>query len=145
MSQLFTIRVKQCRPQNDFVLAQLGNNLVQANFSQGDKSQLWTMEFNQWENGDSLVAAYSIVNAASGLAAMFFGSGRPIIVAPFQLGGPASCWRLDSVGGGGYYAINRWDDSEVMDVQGDSCDPGTPVISWAWNGGDNQRWRLDPA
>jgi hypothetical protein len=143
MAQQYVIRVKQC-PGKNLVLAVLGNTLVQATYVQGDKTQLWTLELNQWKNGDNLIAAYSIINAGNGLAAKWNGGGQPIIVATNVLNDQTFCWRLDSVGGG-YYAINRWDGGEVMDVKGDNCDPGTVILAYGWNGGDNQRWRIDAA
>ena len=32
---------------------------------------------------------------------------------------------------------------QVLDVSGVSHDPGAPVIQWPWNGGPNQRWRVE--
>lgn len=107
---------------------------------------MWTLEYNYWLNGDNQVAAYSIINVGSGLAAKFSGSRQPITTASNGLGDQNFCWRLDSVeGGSGYYAINRWDGAEVMDVKGASCDAGTPIISQGWHHADNQRWHIDPA
>ncbi len=141
---MFTIRVKQCRPANDYVLSILGNNLVQAQFKQGDPTQQWNTVYNQYMDGNNAVAGYSLINAASGLAAKFMSDGGPIGMAPYAFGDKTLVWRLDSVGDG-FFAINRWDRNEVMDVKGGSCDPGATILSWGWNGGDNQRWELSPA
>lgn len=42
---------------------------------------------------------------------------------------------------GCWFALNNHDHSRVADVRGASSDERTPIVSFGWNGGDNQIWR----
>lgn len=42
---------------------------------------------------------------------------------------------------GCWFALNNRDHGRVADVRGGSSDERTPIISFGWNGGDNQIWR----
>lgn len=42
---------------------------------------------------------------------------------------------------GCWFALNNHDHSRVADVRGGSSDERTQIVSFGWNGGDNQIWR----
>jgi hypothetical protein len=44
--------------------------------------------------------------------------------------------------GGGYVAVNRYDEKRVMDANGDNPGAGAAVTPYPWNGGNNQRWKF---
>jgi Ricin-type beta-trefoil lectin domain-like len=50
---------------------------------------------------------------------------------------------LHSVKDGRWFALNNDNHSYVVDVQGGATADNTPVLSWKWNGGDNQIWRAE--
>lgn len=51
--------------------------------------------------------------------------------------------RADPVRDGNWFALNRYDGDQVMDVRRSDTLAGTSVISFPWNGGDNQIWRTE--
>jgi hypothetical protein len=42
-----------------------------------------------------------------------------------------------------YLAINDLSKQRVLDLPGGRTDSGTQVLAFAWNGGDNQKWKLE--
>lgn len=42
-----------------------------------------------------------------------------------------------------YLAINDYNRKRVLDIESARTEPGTPVVGWGWNGGDNQQWKLE--
>ena len=46
-------------------------------------------------------------------------------------------------GGGKFFAIQSKMNELVLDIQGQEATPGAPVITWEYNGQDNQLWWQD--
>ena len=55
---------------------------------------------------------------------------------PFQPGNPNQLWCIS-----GERINNRENDNRVIDIKGQNSDLGAEVISWDYNGGDNQHWK----
>lgn len=126
-----------------------GGGLTQSSLNKGagDTSFRFTLQLNVATSGGSTYIGYTIVSVASGMAVRFTGAGQQVVadVTPADAAGRLDClWRMDDVGGG-YFAVNNYDRSQVFDVKGGGCDNGTAIVAWGWNKGDNQRWRFDEA
>lgn len=44
-----------------------------------------------------------------------------------------------------WFALNNNEHDKVVDVDHGRTDENTPVIGFPWNGGDNQKWRMEDA
>jgi hypothetical protein len=56
-----------------------------------------------------------------------------------------SIFTVDSVKDGNWFALNNYNHQWVVDVDHSGTADNTKVISWEWNGGDNQIWRPESA
>lgn len=55
-----------------------------------------------------------------------------------------SIFTIDAVKGDGpWFALNNFNKKWVVDIKGGGNADKTPIISWDWNGGDNQIWRAE--
>jgi hypothetical protein len=54
-----------------------------------------------------------------------------------------SLFRVDAVKDGNWFALNNLQRQSVLDLSGSITAENNPVISWQWNGGDNQIWRTE--
>lgn len=80
-------------------------------------------------------------NDSAQLYACFSPNDKRVSLRPLDPFDPSFVIRLDNVGDG-WVAINNGAKDQVFDAEGTGPKPGTPVIQYTWNGGDNQRWQF---
>lgn len=71
----------------------------------------------------------------------FSGGGVQLAIQPLQPLNHQFILHIDATGDN-YCVINNHDGSQVFDCKKDGKSDGTPIISYAWNKGDNQVWRF---
>ena len=91
---------------------------------------------------DPKAPCFQIVHEETNGRLLFQLKGMALIVtksgsAPFD----AYEWRADNLRNG-FFAFNNQDGTLVMDLSGGQPIPGTSVIAFPWNNGDNQMWQF---
>jgi hypothetical protein len=135
----------------------LGNGLLlgisTANAPGGTHARCVTVDIND-PNGTTwglhplaLTSAYYLVHVATGWVCYFADDNSGIYLVD-QNNGYAAGQSLGQIiladdTGEGLVAVNNYNKSRVFDVQGGNAVLGAPVIPYGWNGGANQRWRLN--
>ena len=51
---------------------------------------------------------------------------------------------IEAVKADPWFALYNWNRQWVVDVAASHTDDKSRVVSWKWNGGDNQIWRMEP-
>lgn len=123
------------------------NNLV-LNAWANTATQLWTLIPNLVTNAAS--GGYTIYNASVNLSAEQPNAGSQIPLGddPTPYGSSSYCWTLWPAGSGNgsqLWAIQDSQRGNCMDASGGGCTANTQVLLYGWNGGDNQRWIINPA
>ena len=109
------------------------------------QTQIWTLIPNVVTNAQT--GGFTLYNAAANSCAEQPAGGSQISLGddPTPYGSAAYCWTLWPAGvvnGHQLWAIQDSQQGLCMDASGGSCNPGTPVLFWDWNGGDNQKWLI---
>ncbi len=85
----------------------------------------------------------SYLKSMGGLSPMLIGSDLSLVRTLKGEFSKMGMFRADPVKDGNWFALNQYDGNRVMDVRGSSTAAGTQILSYPWNGGDNQIWRTE--
>ena len=107
----------------------------------------WRLELNVAVDNGTAYTGYSLISVATGMAVRFdtLQSAVAADVPAAQAAGRLPClWTLTAAGDG-YFSVNNYTQSQVLDAEGYTCDNGATILLWPWNRGDNQQWTFDEA
>jgi len=105
----------------------------------GADTQFWEFRFHfsgsHW--------GFALISKASGESLTWTGRQNAILTAPYDAVDINQITTLDATDS--LWAINDKDHANVLDLYRGSTSPDTPILSYGWNKGDNQRWSILPA
>jgi Ricin-type beta-trefoil lectin domain-like len=130
-----------CAEAGTPMVLDVNNNTLIINTPSNAQTQIWTLIPNLIPT-NAASGGFTLYNSSANGSAEQPAGGSQISLGddPTPYGSAAYCWTLWPAGGQQLWAIQDSQRGLCMDASGGSCDAGTPVLFWGWNGGDNQKW-----
>lgn len=133
-------------PGNDWIMGHMdeirngyGPAVLRSRKQLNDRTTMWSVYYRnetqfqlRWAESPNLYLGWNMSNDALRLTA-----------DEYAINGLRTIFTIDDLDPSPWFALNNFEKSRVVDVRRSEMYDGNHILSFPWNGGDNQKWRAE--